>query len=117
MSNFSVLECRFSNTGDKIPFKNEAPVRRCTWLPARFPGSTGRRLYGKGGIILLLADKPLMIPFEVGFEETTAEVDAGIQGLVHGVRSTVTLDLAGREKGELSQRDYTNLSSTELQLR
>ncbi|KOX68301.1 hypothetical protein WN51_07039 [Melipona quadrifasciata] len=34
------------------------------------------------------------------------------------VRSTVTLDLAGREKGELSQRDYTNPSSTgALQLR
>lgn len=29
----------------------------------------------------------------------------------HG-RSTVTLDLVGTEKGELSQRDYTNLPST-----
>lgn len=28
------------------------------------------------------------------------------------VRSTVTLDLVGGEKGELSQRDYTNPSST-----
>lgn len=61
--------------------------------------------------------KAARVEAEAKAEAAEAEALASTRYGAQRVRSTVTLDLAGREKGELSQRDYTNPSSTELQVR